>query len=140
VDEGGGMNGLQSRKRRRSNSISLDETQPEFGGLDSRAGAVDKPHSNNGDIVSTAVSKKPPIPEKPLLSLDRIKMMLFSEGSLVHRNRGYERVFAQYWDALSLRLEGQLSAANAEKCRSALGSFLKTRRLKKLHNQLVMGK
>jgi hypothetical protein len=39
-----------------------------------------------------------------------------------------------------LRLEGKLSAANTEKCRSVLGSFLKTRRLKKLHNQLVMGK
>jgi hypothetical protein len=93
------------------------------------------------EVVASSVASEPSaIIQPPRVHLDRIKMMLFSEGGLVHRDRGYQQVFAQYWDALSLRLEGKLSAANTNKCRSVLVSFLKTPKLKKLHNKLIIGK
>jgi hypothetical protein len=72
--------------------------------------------------------------------LDRIKMLLFSTGSLAHRGRGFERIFSEYWGALSLIVAGKHSGAELVKLRGVVKSFLKTKRLRKLHNRLIMGK
>jgi hypothetical protein len=72
--------------------------------------------------------------------LDRIKAVLYSEGNRVHRGHGFERLFADYWDALSLRLSDRLSSYTSERCRVAVKTFLKTRKLRRLHNKFVIGK
>ena len=72
--------------------------------------------------------------------LDRIKAVLYSEGNRVHRGHGFERIFADYWDALSLRLSDRLSSHASERCRVAVKTFLKTRKLRRLHNKFLIGK
>lgn len=132
----------QCHKKQRSSSpdditVPMEEAGEAQG---SRVADLQDNSIDDDDTVSSVVTEKSTISQKPRVSLDRIKVLLFSEGSLVHRERGYQRTFAQYWDALSLRLEGQLSVDNANKCRTVLASFLKTRKLRKLHNKLIMGK
>ena len=61
-------------------------------------------------------------------------------GKLVHRCHGYERIFAEYWEVLTMRLENELSESDCEKYQRVLKLFLKTKKLKKLHNMLIMGK
>jgi hypothetical protein len=72
--------------------------------------------------------------------LDRVKAALYSEGNRVHRGHGFERLFADYWDALSLRLSDRLSSHTSERCQVAVKTFLKTRKLRRLHNKFVIGK
>jgi hypothetical protein len=72
--------------------------------------------------------------------LDRIKAVLYSEGNRVHRGHGFERIFADYWNALSLRLSERLSSHASEQCRVAVKTFLKTRKLRRLHNKFLIGK
>lgn len=72
--------------------------------------------------------------------LEMIKIRIFSEGSQVHGRRGYEKLFAEYWSALTMRLEShEFSDSNSRTCDAVLDSFLKTRKLRKLHNRLVFG-
>jgi hypothetical protein len=80
-----------------------------------------------------------PSRRKKSVSLDQMKLLIFTEGSRVHRVRGYEQFFTEYWMALSTRLEGRHTESIGEKCRSIIDCFLKTRRLKKLHNKLILG-
>ncbi|KAL3913395.1 MAG: hypothetical protein SGARI_000680 [Bacillariaceae sp.] len=40
--------------------------------------------------------------------INRVKMLLFSLGSQVHRGKGFERLFADYWAAVCLRLSDRL--------------------------------
>ena len=72
--------------------------------------------------------------------LDRIKTLLYSTGSRVHRGRGFERIFSEYWDAVSLRLSDRLSSHTTERCERAVKAFLKSPRLRKLHNKFIMSK
>ena len=72
--------------------------------------------------------------------IDRVKSKLYSIGSLAHRGRGFERKFSDYWEAMSLRLSDTLSRHMATRCQAALKAFLKTKKLRRLHNQLVLGK
>jgi hypothetical protein len=72
--------------------------------------------------------------------VDRVKMVLYSVGSEVHRGRGFERLFADYWDAVCLRLSGRLSSHTSDLCDIAIESFLISKKLRKIHNQFIMGK
>jgi hypothetical protein len=83
----------------------------------------------------------PPVKKRRQLSLDRVKLGIFVEGRKVHKSvRGYERLFGIYWAALSTRLEGGLTDAKDSSCRTFLDSFLISKKLKRLHNMLIMGK
>jgi hypothetical protein len=69
--------------------------------------------------------------------LNRVKAILYSSGSKVHRGRGFERIFAQYWEAVSLRLSDRLSTHSSRQCELAVKAFLKSPKLRKLHNKLI---
>ena len=91
--------------------------------------------------------EEPPEPPEPIeevhvkrCDLDKIKAMLFSAGSLVHRGRGFEKMFSEYWGAISLIVVGDQDAKIIAKLRKVVKSFLKTKRLRKLHNALILGK
>mmetsp|Transcript_52977 Transcript_52977/g.158578 ORF Transcript_52977/g.158578 Transcript_52977/m.158578 type:complete len:925 (-) Transcript_52977:219-2993(-) len=77
-------------------------------------------------------------------SVDSIKIELYMEGIRVHRGRGSERRFSDYWDALNRYIS---SGSQAEKCcrnrsshaiESELKSFLKTKQLRSLHNRVIL--
>jgi hypothetical protein len=72
--------------------------------------------------------------------LNRVKTLLYFTGSRVHHGRGFERIFAEYWDAVTLRLSDRLSSHTSERCERAVKVFLKSARLKKLHNRFIMSK
>ena len=80
--------------------------------------------------------------------LETIKMNLYLEGRKAHRGNGPERQFADYWDALArniaLGLRGKDKSkrwSNDEACNGieySLNSFLITKQLKRLHNELIL--
>jgi hypothetical protein len=80
-------------------------------------------------------------PTTKKLSLQRVKMALFSLGRRIHGRIGYERLFSRYWSSFSFVLHG---AGTLEKMlrnhRAIVEAFLKTKRLRNLHNKLVLGK
>lgn len=95
----------------------------------------------------------PPIPSEPQSSntssvsrmdlvdkdkLKRVKTVLYAAGSKVHRGSGLERIFAEYWDAMALRLSDRLSSHTSARCQNAIDNFLKTAKLRKLHNKFIM--
>jgi hypothetical protein len=71
--------------------------------------------------------------------LHRVKILLFSEGSHVHRTDAFERIFSRYWDAICLRLSDRLSSHVSASCDQAIATFLVSKKLRKIHNQLIMG-
>lgn len=75
-----------------------------------------------------------------LVSLNRIKVTLYSSGSRVHRSRGYEKMFQKYWNSVLLLIEGRSNHPQSTKMRQTIETFLKTRKLRKLHNLLIIGK
>ncbi len=69
-------------------------------------------------------------------SVDQLKMALFLEASRVHTGSGRpERIFANYWDALEKCVSSPGVSSNPS---LTLESFLKTRKMKRLHNKLVL--
>ena len=70
---------------------------------------------------------------------EQTKLRIYTEGSAVHRVKEYDRKFADYWEAMRMRFDGGNSSEIVEKSRSAINCFLKTRRLRKLHNKLIKG-
>ena len=72
--------------------------------------------------------------------LNRVKTLLYSTGSRVHRGRGFERIFAEYWDAIMLRLSDRLSSHTSECCEKPIRAFLRSSRLRKLHNRFIRSK
>ena len=69
--------------------------------------------------------------------LKRVKCALYISGSKVHRGAGFERLFAEYWDAMVLRLSGTLCRHTSERCQLVIDRFLKTSKLRKLHNTFI---
>lgn len=71
---------------------------------------------------------------------NRVKMLLYTAGSKIHRGRGFERIFGMYWDAICLRLSRPLNENASKRCDEAISAFLKSRKLRRIHNKFVMGK
>jgi hypothetical protein len=71
---------------------------------------------------------------------NRAKMLLYTAGSQVHRGRGFERIFGMYWDAIGLRLSRPLNNNTSKRCDQAMSIFLKSKKLRKIHNKFVMSK
>jgi len=69
---------------------------------------------------------------------NRVKMLLYTTGCKVHRGRGFERIFAMYWDAVCLHLSRPLNGNASKRCEEAISAFLKSRKLRKIHNKFVM--
>jgi hypothetical protein len=83
-------------------------------------------------------------------SVSQFKMALFLEASKVHRGQGAEHMFAKYWETLGeyitfgsntclMRVRLVLSSSRAG-IETILRSFLKTKKMKRLHNKLILGK
>lgn len=72
--------------------------------------------------------------------LNRVKIVLYTLGSNAHRGKGFERIFADYWDAVCLRLSKRLSSHTSDQCDQAITAFLVSKKLRKTHNQFIMGK
>merc|ERR1712021_72376 len=70
--------------------------------------------------------------------MNRVKILLYTSGSKIHRGRGFERIFGMYWDAICLRLSRPLNINTSKRCDEAISGFLKSRRLRKIHNKFVM--
>jgi hypothetical protein len=96
-------------------------------------------YKRNRSSAKTDAQDAPQVDQVTQPNLERIKLMLFSAGSRVHRLLGYERLFAEYWAALSRRLQGNLSATELRSNQAVLSTFLKTRVLRKLHNKMILG-
>ena len=70
--------------------------------------------------------------------LGRIKALLYAEGNRAHSGHSFERIFNDYWDALCLIISDRLFKPTHEKCSISIKAFLKTKRLRRLHNKLVL--
>lgn len=70
--------------------------------------------------------------------MKRVKAALYAAGSKAHRGAGFERIFAEYWDAMALRLSDRLSSHTSDRCQKAIDNFLTTSKLRKLHNRFVI--
>jgi len=80
-----------------------------------------------------------------------IKMELYLEAMKVHRGKGSERLFANYWDALARYVSAtrdenghrrQPRSCTDGPCNGiedVLNRFLKTKGMRRLHNKLVLG-
>jgi hypothetical protein len=111
--------------------------------------------SINENIVDSAVSMSIVYPEttreRVAHSVGQLKMALFLEASKVHRGKGAEHIFAKYWETLGeyitfgsnkgfIRVRSDLSSSSCAGIEAILRSFLKTRKIKRLHNKLILGK
>jgi len=70
--------------------------------------------------------------------VNRVKTMLYTIGSKVHCGRGFERIFAKYWASLTMRLSDRLSSHASRQCDAAIKAFLKSPKLRRIHNKLVI--
>ena len=84
-------------------------------------------------------------------SFDEIKLEIYRECLKSYRGRGPEKRFSQYWEQLGLYMSSALSEmpnihsrlrsyAGPGSIDHMLNSFLTTRRLRQLHNALILGK
>ncbi|KAL3940680.1 MAG: hypothetical protein SGBAC_004824 [Bacillariaceae sp.] len=93
-------------------------------------------------FTSSSLLSSPSKEQNPLELLgnkvNRVKTMLYTIGSRVHRGRGFERIFAKYWDALTMRLSDRLSSHASRQCDAAIKTFLKSPKLRRIHNKLVV--
>ncbi|KAG7367520.1 hypothetical protein IV203_030191 [Nitzschia inconspicua] len=71
--------------------------------------------------------------------LRRVKMLLFSVGSDVHRSREFENIFSRYWDAVRLRLSARQNKHITASCDEAIASFLVSKKLRRIHNHFIKG-
>lgn len=78
--------------------------------------------------------------QKRGLNLRKVKMAIFTVGCKAHGRVGYERRFEEYWSLLATVIHADDSLnLNIRKHRAMINSFLTTKRLRKLHNKLVLG-
>eukprot|EP00986_Skeletonema_menzelii_P003779 scaffold1210_cov123-Skeletonema_menzelii.AAC.1 len=78
-------------------------------------------------------------------SVSQLKMALFLEASRVHVGSKPERMFANYWDALEKYIAPRRNRSHftarsdpSFKFNATLELFLKTRKMKRLHNKLIL--
>eukprot|EP00984_Skeletonema_dohrnii_P008240 scaffold3025_cov112-Skeletonema_dohrnii-CCMP3373.AAC.1 len=92
--------------------------------------------SNNFETTPNTAKKAP--------TVSQLKMALFMEASRVHAGNKPERIFANYWDALEKYIAPPRHSSSAPrsdpsfKFNATLELFLKTRKMKRLHNKLIL--
>jgi hypothetical protein len=79
-------------------------------------------------------------------SLNAIKVQMYTVGIRAHRGNGAERLFSGYWNAL-FRYFNVISSSDShgrrrrlQGTREIIDKFLITKKLKRLHNALILGK
>jgi len=100
------------------------------------APSMDMPKSTE---TNTALKKQP--------SLGQLKMALSLEASKVHHDKGAEQMFVNYWETLEKYISlgpkngiARSDSSDTVDIEATLRDFLITRRMKRLHNKLVLGK
>jgi hypothetical protein len=89
--------------------------------------------SEEEDIVP-----EPPISRCPKDRLESLKAQMLKEARRAHGELGATRLFAEYWKYFVLRLE-KGGAEEKSKPIVAIKNFLKTKKLRRLHNKLILG-
>ena len=89
--------------------------------------------------TNTALKKQP--------SLGQLKMALSLEASKVHHDKGAEQMFVNYWEKLEKYISlgpkngiARSDSSDTVDIEATLRDFLITRKMKRLHNKLVLGK
>lgn len=101
--------------------------------------------------VSMSILYPETTPTREAHSVGQLKMALFLEASKVHRGKRAEHIFAKYWQTLGeyitiglnkgfIRVRSDLSSSSCAGIEAILRSFLKTGKMKRLHNKLILGK
>lgn len=103
--------------------------------------------TNRQVLIQTQTTTRTRIRKAP--SVSKLKMALFLEASKAHSENGAERIFANYWETLgqylTLESHGALKRVRPDLrsragIESILSGFLKTRKMKLLHNKLILCK
>jgi hypothetical protein len=89
--------------------------------------------SEEEDIVP-----EPPISRCPKDRLESLKAQMLKEARHAHGEIGATRLFSEYWKYFVLRLE-KGGAEEKSKPTVAIKNFLKTKKLRRLHNKLILG-
>jgi hypothetical protein len=97
---------------------------------------VDEPQESESEAED--IVTEPPISRCPKHRLESIKAQMLKEARHAHGERGAARLFAEYWKYFVLRLE-KGGAEEKSKPTAAIKNFLKTKKLRRLHNKLVLG-
>ena len=84
--------------------------------------------------------KPPPAVTIKRVDLGRLKALIFATGRRIHGVESYHTVFMDYWMALSRRLSENLSREEFGTCQREIRAFLKTKKLRVLHNKLILGR
>jgi len=100
------------------------------------APSIDVPKSTE---TNTAMKKQP--------SLGQLKMALSLEASKVHHDKGAGQMFVNYWETLEKYISlgpkngiARSDSSDTVDIEATLRDFLITRKMKRLHNKLVLGK
>ena len=113
-----------------NNEITMSDGQP----LTLTSSSPNKSEFDNTQSPPQPTTIPTVVPTTP--SVDQLKMALFLEASRVHTGSGPpERIFANYWDALEKFISSPGVSSNPS---LTLERFLKTRKMKRLHNKLVL--
>jgi len=110
-------------------------------------------NNNNFESSSNTAKKKKSILLPPP-SVSQLKMALFLEASRVHEGCKPERMFVNYWDAIENFIANHHPTSSPHHCgggattntrsdpsfqlNATLELFLKTRKMKRLHNKLIL--
>ena len=104
--------------------------------------------SNNEERITTesSLSMQIQYPERTTtrknpLNADQLKKALYLEASKAHRGNGAERMFSNYWETLEKYITRQrVRSGSGGGVEASLKHFLITRKMKRIHNKLVLGK
>ena len=91
--------------------------------------------------------KRLSIVNRPDATIEEIKIHIYTAGVRAHRGKGTEKLFASYWGALCRCFGISLNGGGSEKrarmlngTREVIKKFLTTKKLRRLHNSLILGK
>jgi hypothetical protein len=73
------------------------------------------------------------------LDLEGVKLAIFELGKRVHKGNQCDVLFMQYWAAISLTLSGSLSMMEMARNQLIIKRFIKGKKLRILHNKLILG-
>ena len=88
-------------------------------------------HGVKFEFPQVAVKKQAP-------SANQLKIALFLESAKVNHGAGNERALANYWESLERCITFGSHAGNISRSKEMMNSFLTTKRMKYLHNKLIL--
>mmetsp|Transcript_25424 Transcript_25424/g.37547 ORF Transcript_25424/g.37547 Transcript_25424/m.37547 type:complete len:2310 (+) Transcript_25424:215-7144(+) len=123
------------------------DSMMEYSGIETTSTAQNT-HVQSSLLEAPTESEQKSMPDirRPKVSIDQIKVRIYAVGYKTHHGKGAEKLFANYWDALCSFLGVSTNNNSTEKryyklngTRKAINKFLTTKKLKRLHNMLILG-